>query len=103
MDVIPYDRREARRTYEVLQSVRRKGASLWLGDGRLRYAAPKGALSSHDLQQLTLSKERITALLDRAAGGQAPCPRMQRRTRAEIVPLAFSQLAHWHLYELGEK
>src|SRR5882757_1215798 len=103
MDVIPYDRREARRTYEVLQSVRRKGASLWLGDGRLRYAAPKGALSSHDLQQLTRSRERITALLDRAAGGQAPSPRMQRRTRAEIVPLAFSQLAHWHLYELGEK
>ena len=42
---------------ELLETISRKGVLLWQDNGRLRYKAPKGALTPEELARLTSSKE----------------------------------------------
>lgn len=87
----------------VLEAVRKKGVRLWLENGQLRYKAPRGLLSEAEIEALKHSKEHIVAQLrnsdhaDESARGRSVHP------RTFSAPLSFSQLAHWHLYELGER
>jgi hypothetical protein len=87
----------------VLGQVRGKGARLWSQNGQLHYAAPKGALTQHDIAALRSSKDEIVVLLERAdvaaVRGQGPVPRQ----RVGPAPLAFSQLTHWNSNRLAER
>lgn len=77
---------------DVLAQLRGKGVQLWLENGRLRYRAPRGALTSEDVETLRAGSGEIVALLE--GGGAAAAVR---------APLAYSQLAHWRLHRLDER
>ncbi len=47
----------------LVASVRGKGVQLWNDSGRLRYRAPKGALSREELERLAAASPEILALL----------------------------------------
>jgi len=74
----------------LLEEMQGKGIQLWLDQGALRYKAPRGSVSPADLEKIRTSRNHIIQSLQRSA----------REARA---PLAFSQLAHWHLYRLSER
>lgn len=80
------------------------GVRLWTIDGELNYRAPKGALNQYDLETLRVCKDEIVAFL--AGGGARGGGSGQARQsggRIDLAPLAFSQLAHWHSCELGQR
>lgn len=77
----------------TLSHVRAKGVELWAEQGRLRFKAPKGALSPEELQELRSSRDEIARLLEMS----------QKEPSIRSAPLAYSQLAHWHLYCLDER
>lgn len=91
------------RIADVLGSVRKKGVRLWSVNGQLHYKAPKGALTQEEIERLRVSRGQIVALLERATGAETAESRLAPRPRFDRAPLAFSQLAHWHLYRLSER
>ena len=91
------------READVLGHLFAKGVRLWSEDGQLRYKAPKGALTAEDVEVLRASRSQLVALLEQAAVAEAVGATLEPRRRSECVPLAFSQLAHWHLLNLGER
>ena len=85
---------------EILAHFRRKGIRLFLRDGNLHYRAVKGALTSAELDVLNAHKSQISAFLTiegDAAGATAA------RRAPDRIPLAYSQLAHWHRNRLCER
>lgn len=84
---------------DFLASIRERDVRLWLEKGQLHYRAPKGALSQETIHCLSAARDQIVALLEKSIGAVNLEPRL-KRSRA---PLAFSQLAHWHLYRLSER
>jgi hypothetical protein len=94
------------RILDVLRSLRQKGVTLWAANGQLHYKGSKGVLTPGELECLRTSKGQIVALLDGAGGVAAAALRAQAgpaSARTAPATLAFSQLAHWHLYRLGER
>jgi len=87
--------------FEVLLSVRSKGVKLWEENGRVRYAAPVGVLTTEELQSLKTRKGEIAKFLREEVAIQGPYPRS--RTNTGRLPLAYSQLAHWNLYQLAHR
>lgn len=87
---------------EMLGSVRRKGVQLWVANGELRYRAPKGALSSAEIARLRERQSQIVALLGRSEVLVSDATPVQRKCPQQ-APLSFSQLAHWHVFRLGER
>jgi Condensation domain/TubC N-terminal docking domain len=91
------------RIADVLGAVRQKGVRLWAENGQLRFKAPKGALTQQEVERIQLSKEEIIALLEQATALGHAEPPLEPRADRTSAPLAFSQLAHWHLYQLSER
>lgn len=81
-----------------LEAIRSKGVRLWLENGQLRYSAPKDAIAQQDIERMRALRDDIVALL--ARDGRAE---MYNGRAEHHVPLAFSQLAHWHLFRLHER
>lgn len=88
---------------DVLASVRKKGVKLWAEDGQLHYKAPKGALLQEEVERLRLLRNQVVALLERINVEDSAEPKLEPRSPLNRAPLAFSQLAHWHLYGLSER
>jgi hypothetical protein len=88
---------------DVLLSVRKKGVRLWSKNGQLYYKAPKGALTQEEIERLRLSRGQVVALLGRNVAEEAAELRLGPRQGLDPAPLAFSQLAHWNLYQLRER
>ena len=93
----------AGRIADVVGSVRKKGVRLWSENGQLHYKAPKGTLTQDEIERLRISKSEIVAFLGRAPDAETTEPRHEPRRRFGRSPLAFSQLAHWHSYQLSER
>lgn len=89
---------------DILGDVRRKGVRLWSVNGELHYKAPKGALSSEEIEKLRAARDQIVALLEKSAAGGAdpPLERRQREHNAR-APLTIAQLAHWRVNRLDER
>src|ERR1700730_9336723 len=87
----------------AIECVRKKGVILWATDSQLHYRAPKGALTREEIERLRVSRGQIVAFLEGAASAEGPRARTTRRPCQVHAPLAFSQLAHWHMYKLGER
>jgi hypothetical protein len=98
-----HDRQTMESIAAVLGQVRTKGARVWSENGRLRYKAPLGALSTEDLDALRLYKNQIVSLLESSAEAKSSEPKLQPRSRGDRIPLTFVQLAHWHAYDLGHR
>lgn len=87
------DTRESADIEEFLLQVNSKGVRLWLEEGRLRFRAPKDALTPMELMRLRELKAEITALLQNGK------PLRHRAAGANCAPLAYSQLQHWNFYQ----
>ena len=83
-----------------LDSLRRRGVTFWAAQGRLHYKAPTGLLSAEEIEVLRSAKDRILVLMET---GQEQVSGNTVRHSADFVPLSFSQLAHWNLYELWHR
>lgn len=88
---------------DVLQRVRGKGVSLWSENGRLRYKAPKGALTEEEIEEIRSVKDQIVAILEGARGTGTAEPGPEPRPLSYSAPLAFSQLAHWNFCQLSDR
>jgi hypothetical protein len=82
--------------HTLLAGIRSKGVRLWSRDGKIHYRAPKGALTSEELNGLRVSRDRIAALLLGAASTEL-LESIPQRARSDRAPLAFSQLSMWNL------
>jgi hypothetical protein len=89
---------------QVVAAARAKGVRLWADQGRLHYRAPKGALAAEEIEYLRKSSGQIIALLeDPATESRALHAQLGPARQTVRAPLAYSQLAHWNLYRLGER
>jgi hypothetical protein len=73
----------------IVAELRHRGVKLWSHDGQLRYRAPRGALTSVDIETIREFRGQILTLL-------------RSHVNLQPAPLAFSQLAHWSLYGLDQ-
>lgn len=62
-----------------------------------------GIRTQEDISKLRSSNDCIVALLDAASGGIAGASTGALSNAVARAPLAYSQLAHWNLYELGPR
>lgn len=88
---------------DFLGAVRRKGVRLWSQDGRLHYKAPKGALSTDEVERLRGSRSEILTLMERASVAELAEPKLERRPTFDRAPLSFAQLARWYLHQLDTR
>lgn len=50
---------------ELIDELEQKGIKLWIGEGKLKYSAPKGVISSDIIKQLKNNKEQLMKELER--------------------------------------
>ena len=84
----------------IVQRLRARGVQLWPDEGRLRFRASRGVLGQDDVDRLHDHKHQIVDLLvntPRALANRALTSGSGR------IPLAYSQLAHWHLNRLSSE
>jgi hypothetical protein len=97
------DEEQQERIALLLRSVHSKGVELWSDSGRLRYRAPKGALSRQELDRLRACSVDIVAFLEQVGPATNAVSKLVPRRARTRVPLTFPQLAHWHLYGLDQR
>jgi hypothetical protein len=90
------------RVSSLLRGLDAKGVRLWSEQGRLRYKAPRGALTSEDIKRLQSARDSILALLGERGeqGSEAPAECVSADT---VYPLTYSQKARWVSYQTGER
>lgn len=87
---------------DILFTMRDKGVKIWADNGRLRYQASKGALTSQDIETLrTMREEILTAL--RHSTSPRTGPHLMPRLPASHVPLTFSQQYMWSFWDLVKR
>lgn len=87
----------------LLRNAQRKGVRIWQEKGSLRYAAPRGAMTEHDLNEMREHKEAMIELLQAGPHRGDWAWQLDGEPARDSAPLSFSQLAHWNLYNLGLK
>lgn len=80
-----------------------KGVSISLENGHLRYRAARGSVTPEDIVNLKLAKQALVDHLTRHREMTFDTPRNVGFPLLQRAPLAFSQLAHWNLYDLGRR
>jgi amino acid adenylation domain-containing protein len=86
---------------ELLAYLRKRGVELWADGDRLRYNAPKGALTPFLRTELAECKSDILNILRQTDMGTSPTsPSLQRISRAGKLRLSFAQERLWFLDEL---
>src|SRR5579871_3845796 len=83
---------------QIITRLTSRGVELWCEQGRLHYRAPKGVLTSEELDVLKEHRAQITALLEqRQCEGEST----QATCSENSTPLAYSQLLHWRSSQLA--
>lgn len=77
---------------DIAEAARKRGIRLRTEAGRLRYVAPKGALTSEFIATLRQFSGPMVAYLESMPEQERSC-----------VPLTESQLAYWHAFRLAER
>lgn len=85
---------------DVIASAHHQGIRIWAEDGRLFYKAPKKGVDRHMLEQLAAKKRDILQILTGCEKLTVSNSVARSRESGSAVPLAYSQLAHWNLYNL---
>jgi hypothetical protein len=86
----------------LLVRMRIKGIKIWAENGQIYYRAPKGALSSKEIDILRSRKEEFLMLLQNSQRIHTS-ERLGPRSPSEQVPLSFSQ-QHWrNFWNLDER
>lgn len=79
-----------------IHQLRQKGVMLWMEKGGLRYRAPKGVLTSGELQALSVANGQIASILGCNAHSPDQAIAAARSVDVFRAPLSFTQLEHWH-------
>src|ERR1700732_1987111 len=85
---------------KFVNTCRKEGVSFSIEDGELRYKAPRGALTTHQLSEIRARRAEILELFYRAQSGSADAPTMRHTSRAELLPLSYSQERLWILEQI---
>ena len=88
--------------HQVLLALRSKGVKLWVDNGRLRYQAARGTLTSTEIDALRALRDEILAFLQQSPATTEEI-RLAPRSPSDRVPLAFSQLYLWDALNLDER
>jgi amino acid adenylation domain-containing protein len=84
----------------LLIELRSRGIQLWLEGERLRYKAPKDALTADLLDRLKINKTEIISFLkDAAALTDSQLPPIVAIDRQAKLPLSFAQQRLWFLHQ----
>jgi amino acid adenylation domain-containing protein len=75
-------------TPALIETLRRRGITLWFEGERLRFRAPKGALTAADRAELSARRDEVCRHLRATAAASV-----------RIAPLSFSQQALWLLHQ----
>ncbi len=74
----------------------RQGIELWVSEGKLRYRAPKGALTPELKETLSQQKETIIAHIE-----EQEIPHTVEESATFLYPLSYTQKSFWFLYQLN--
>jgi hypothetical protein len=88
---------------DLLFVMREKGVRLWLADGRLRYQAPRGAITQEELSELRSSAEEITAFLQQSPASDMPALPLTPRHASARVPLTPGQKGWFDILKLEKQ
>ncbi|HEY0733618.1 MAG TPA: amino acid adenylation domain-containing protein, partial [Herpetosiphonaceae bacterium] len=88
-------------TFELLARLRGRNIKLWAEGDRLRFQAPKGALTDELRAALSEHKAEVLALLQEvtATTHEAPAP-IERAPNRDALPLSYAQQRLWFLDQL---
>ena len=87
---------------ELLSRLRASGIKLWEEEGRLRFKAPEGTMTSQLRQRLAEKKGQLLLFLvrHRQAGQKTQEPALEPLPRRKHMPLSFAQERLWILHRL---
>ena len=80
---------------DFLFAMREKGIRIWLDRGRLRYQAPRGLLSQHEMSELRASADAIIMFLQHQTSSRSGQIPLARRPQGARIPLSTSQMG-WY-------
>lgn len=86
---------------DLLTDLRQAGVQVWLEGDRLRYKAPKGALTPVLMEELRDRKSAIITFLKTVAADTDPAPTLTPVDRQQPLPLSFAQERFWSLAQLN--
>ena len=86
---------------DLLTDLRQAGVQVWLDGDRLRYKAPKGALTPALIGELRDRKTDILAFLKTIAADTDSAPTIAPVDRQQLLPLSFAQERFWSLVQLN--
>ncbi|WP_371502635.1 LLM class flavin-dependent oxidoreductase [Kitasatospora sp. NBC_00374] len=80
---------------DLLSRLREAGVDLWAEDGKLRFRAPAGALTSELRAALAAHRDEVMELLGRAAAARAVAPAIVPAGTGEPLPMSSQQRRMW--------
>lgn len=87
-------------TSEFVSYLRSLDIKLWADEGRLRYSAPKGAMTAVLRGQLKARKAELLSFMQQANTFQESGGVIQRVPRTDDLPLSFAQQRLWFMHYL---